>query len=55
MPWDEFRYVWFAEMYGWTPDQVDSLPLRLSDSYMPISKAIAAERNRRQEAALEKQ
>jgi hypothetical protein len=45
--------VWFAEHYGWTPDQVDKLPLHLSDWYMPISGAIAKERDRREESAME--
>ena len=51
MPWDAYRYAWFAEQYGWPPDVVDKLPLRLSDQFMPISGAIGAERRRREAEA----
>jgi len=40
-------------MYGWLPHEVDALPLRLVDSYMPIAAAIAKERNRREEQEAE--
>lgn len=32
--WDEFEeYGWFAEIYGWTPAQVDDLPWWLRVRY----------------------
>lgn len=39
----------FAERYGWTPEQVDNLPLDVAPWIMPIAHAIDAERERRQE------
>jgi hypothetical protein len=47
VPFRELRYVMFAERYGWTPDEVDNVPLYLEPWILPISDAIDEERERR--------
>lgn len=43
----------YAEEFGWTPDQVDAIPLRLEPWIMPIHTAIQADITRRQAEAVE--
>lgn len=33
------HYHWFAERYGWTPDQVDGLPAKHKDRF-PVVAAV---------------
>lgn len=53
MPWRELRYVIYAERFGWTPGQVNELPLAVEPWVLPISDALNAERERRAEKARE--
>jgi len=36
MPLEEFEYVRYADRFGWTPDQVDDLPLTLVPWLLPL-------------------
>lgn len=39
--WDEaFEYIWWAERFGWTPDQVNALPDRLYVRIPLVAKEI---------------
>ncbi len=54
IPWDEYRYVLYADRFGWTPDQVDNLPLKFRRWCLPIANAIDEEHHRRHEEAVAK-
>lgn len=41
MPGQMLTYRWFAKEYGWTPAQVDDLPLELMDWFSIIEEASA--------------
>jgi hypothetical protein len=48
---DELKYVVYARAFGWTPNQVDALPLSIEPWVLPIDSAIEADlSNRRQKA-----
>jgi hypothetical protein len=51
MPVEVLMERWFAQSYGWTPDQVAVLPLRVLDWFPMIERAqsIAEERRRQAE------
>lgn len=51
VPFDELSYVLYARAFGWTPDQVDSIPLALEPYLLPIDAAIGSDIKRRQEKA----
>lgn len=39
--WDEaFEYFWWAERFGWTPDQVDTLPVGLHARIPLVAKEV---------------
>jgi len=40
MPTEELRYVEYAREFGWTPDQVDALPVHLDLWLLPISNML---------------
>lgn len=44
-------YVIYARRFGWTPAEVDSLPISVEPWILPIDDAIEADIARRQEAA----
>jgi hypothetical protein len=44
-------YASYAERWGWTPSQVDSLTLEQDDWLMPIASALDGEAKRRQDKA----
>lgn len=47
------RYVQYARAFNWTPDQVDSIPLRLDPWLLPINAVIEKDCRRRQQAEFE--
>jgi hypothetical protein len=51
LPMDELEYVVYARRFGWTPEQVDKLPLHLEPWFLPIDDAIEADISKRMEAA----
>ena len=48
---DELNYVLYARAFGWTPEQVDALPISLEPYILPIDSAIGADIKRRQAEA----
>jgi hypothetical protein len=40
LPSEEYRYVIYAREFGWTPAQVDELPLTVEPWLLPIHNAI---------------
>lgn len=42
MPVEELRYVEYAREFGWTPDQVDALPVHLEPWLLPINNVLKA-------------
>jgi hypothetical protein len=40
VPWEEYRYVAFARRFGWTPEQVDKIPLRVEGWIWPMMSAL---------------
>jgi hypothetical protein len=51
VPHDELKYVVYARAFGWTPDQVDSLPISIEPWVLPIDAAIETDlANRRAKA-----
>ena len=53
MPWQEYRYAWYARRFGWTPEQVEALPLSTADWLFPITGAIDAAEAKAQQQAQE--
>jgi hypothetical protein len=53
IPWEEYRYVAYAQKFGWTPAQVDDLPLHLEPWIFPVMNAIEADIARKDAAAQE--
>lgn len=51
VPHEELAYVLYARAFGWTPDEVDNVPLRLEPYLLPIDAAIGADIKRRSEKA----
>lgn len=51
MPWEEYRYVLYAREFGWTPQQVDEIPLIFEPWILPINSAITEAENYRIEKA----
>lgn len=47
IPWDEYRHALYAHRFGWTPDQVEQIPLTDDAWLLPICKAIDDELDRR--------
>lgn len=45
------RYVVYAERWGWTPEQVDSLTIEQEDWLIPIAQAMDAEQDKREKRA----
>lgn len=46
---ETMQYFWFAERFGWTPDQVDNMPLRVIDRLPGVAAMydeVQAERQR---------
>lgn len=40
IPWEEYRYTLYAREFGWTPAQVDELPMSVEPWLLPISAEI---------------
>ena len=55
IPWDEYRYVAYAERYQWTPDQVDMLPATVEPWILPIAATLDKVERAKQEAEMRKQ
>ncbi len=47
------KYVFYAREFGWTPEQVDGLPLSLEPWILPIQGVIEADIARRDREAAE--
>lgn len=41
LPYEEYRYVLYAKEFGWTPAQVDEIPLHTEAWLLPILGALA--------------
>jgi hypothetical protein len=50
VPFSELRYAEFARRFGWTPDQVDSIPLVLEPWLLFIDDAMNEAENNHREA-----
>jgi len=46
-------YVWFADRWRWTPNEVDALPLPLADQMRHAALALDKGRERRQRRDME--
>ena len=45
-------YFWYADRFGWTPDQVDALPIEVATRLKPIAELydeVVADKQRRAE------
>jgi hypothetical protein len=51
VPFEEYRYVVYAREFGWTPTQVDELPLTVEPWLLPIHNALTEFENEQQEKA----
>jgi len=51
VPWEQYRYAAYARRFGWTPAQVDELPLVTEPWLFPIVSAMDEADARRQEQA----
>jgi hypothetical protein len=40
VPWEEYRYTIYAREFGWTPAQVDEIPLTIEPWIIPIHSAM---------------
>ena len=40
LPWEEYRYTLYAREFGWTPAQVDEVPLSVEPWLLPISNMV---------------
>jgi hypothetical protein len=54
IPWDEYRHALYAHRFGWTPEQVDQMPLTDDAWLLPICNAIDAEVDKRNKKDAEK-
>jgi hypothetical protein len=54
IPWRELDYVIYAREFGWTPDQVDNLPLAIEPWILPIHGVIEDDITRRHNETVEK-
>jgi hypothetical protein len=52
IPFEEYRYVLYAREFGWTPAEVDELPLVIEPWLLPIHSAIADYENEQQAKAI---
>jgi hypothetical protein len=48
------RYAVYADRFGWSPSQVDEIPLLTDAWLLPIANAIGAEKAVREEKARKK-
>lgn len=55
IPFEEYRYVIYAKEFGWTPTQVDELPLGVEPFLLPIYNAILQYENEQAVKAAEAQ
>lgn len=51
VPFEEYRYVIYAREFGWTPAEVDELPLAVEPWLLPIYNALIEYENEKQEEA----
>lgn len=54
IPYEEYRYVLYAREFGWTPAQVDEIPLTTEPWLLPIQKALNEYEAEMEKKAIEK-